>query len=570
MGGYYFQDNTEKCLALVILKISIALVLKIIRPSLTKMNNKKAYFLLLMIWLALIIIVNPIGNFPLNDDWQYAYPVKQIIEEGQFEMQGYFAPNIVLQVGWGALICSITRSFGFTILRFSTLILAILGSFIFYRIAQILEFSPKQCFIGALVFLSSPLYFNLSFSFMTDVPFLGVLLMGLLSYIYFLKQQKGKWLLMAALCSIAAFLIRQPGILLLPIMGMWGIWEDRRSIKSWSLFGFLLLLGVSFYFFYEKTGKSLLGIADNFVPVSGLYFQEILQQPVNFLLELVKKAIKSWIYIGFFGLPLLPLLWSKIRQLVVGGKGIALGLLGFNLLLLFYLHHIDKIFPFGGNILYNFGLGPELLVDTYTLQLPNTPQLPPTVFYIFNLVSQLSASLLCWLICSSWKQQSKLQQRFFGFLILLNLLYVPAMSITSFFDRYLLLTIASAVLIIIPHIEVKRTFHTYALIALMGLFSLIATRDYLNWNRAKASAFHWLLAQDIPITQIDAGYEYNGFYNYHHPRTEKEGQSYWWVNDDQYIISFGPVSGYSPLQQFSYRRWLWGGTEDYIWVLERQ
>ena len=517
-----------------------------------------------------IIIVNPIGDFPLNDDWQYAYPVKQIVEEGRFEMQGYFAPNIVLQVGWGALICKLTGGFDFTTLRFSTLILAILGSFIFYRIAQILGCTSQQRLIGTILFLSSPLYFNLSFSFMTDVPFLCVMLMGLLCYLHFLNQQKNKWLLLAALFGIAAFLIRQPGILLLPIMGMWGIWENPKHRKSWYLFGALFLLGVSTYLIYEKAGKPLLGIADNFVPVSGLYFQEILQQPLNYLLELGKKAIKGWIYIGFFCLPLLPFLWVKIRRLVISGRGIALGLLLFNLLLLFYLHHIDKIFPFGGNILYNFGLGPELLLDVYTLQLPNTPQLHPLIFYTLNLVSQLSASILCWLIWSSWKEQSSAQQRFFGFLILLNLLYLPAMSITSFFDRYLLLTIASAMFMLLPQLEIRTRFQLFLPLILLGLFSLIATRDYLSWNSAKASAFHWLIDHDISITQMDAGYEYNGFYNYHHPRTEKEGKSYWWVNDDQYIISFGPVPGYSVLQEFPYRRWLWGGGKNHIWVLERE
>jgi hypothetical protein len=538
--------------------------------SLTAMIDKNAYFFLLAIWVISIVMVNPIGDFPLNDDWQYAYPVKQIIEEGRFEMQGYFAPNIVLQVGWGALICSITGKFDFTILRFSTLILAIPGSFIFYRITQILGCTSRQSLTGSIVFLSTPLYFNLSFSFMTDVPFVVIMLLGVLCYLHFLNQQKSRWLLLAALFSIAAFLIRQPGILLLPIMGIWGVWENRTSIKSWSLFGFLLLLGVSAYFIYEGAGKSMLGIADNFVPVSGLYFQEVLEQPVGFLLELSKKGIKSWIYAGFFCLPLIPFLWVKIQRLILGHKGIAFGLLVFNLLLLFYLHHIDKVFPFGGNILYNFGLGPELLVDTYTLQLPNTPQLSPLVFYALNLVSQFSASVLCWLIGSSWRQQSKLQQRFFGFLILLNLLYLPAMSITSFFDRYLLLTIASAMLLLLPQLDIKSRFQQFLPLILIGLFSLIATRDYLSWNRAKASAFHWLLENEVLITQMDAGYEYNGFYNYHHPRAEKEGQSYWWVNDDQYIISFGPVPGYNSLQQFPYRRWLWVGRKDHIWVLKEQ
>lgn len=70
-----------------------------------------------------ICFVNPFGNFPIGDDWQYAYPVKSWIENGLFEFKGIFAPNTLLQIIWGFLFCKIGGTFSFDWLRLSTMIL---------------------------------------------------------------------------------------------------------------------------------------------------------------------------------------------------------------------------------------------------------------------------------------------------------------------------------------------------------------------------------------------------------------------------------------------------------------
>ncbi|MCB9049304.1 MAG: hypothetical protein H6556_07710 [Lewinellaceae bacterium] len=48
--------------------------------------------LLLLSWAAAAVLAGPEGDFPLNDDWQYAYLTRQLLETGALEMQGYFAP----------------------------------------------------------------------------------------------------------------------------------------------------------------------------------------------------------------------------------------------------------------------------------------------------------------------------------------------------------------------------------------------------------------------------------------------------------------------------------------------
>lgn len=91
----------------------------------------------------------------------------------------------------------------------------------------------------------------------------------------------------------------------------------------------------------------------------------------------------------------------------------------------------------------------------------------------------------------------------------------------------------------------------------------------MRWNKAKNKAFLFLSENGVPITEMDAGYEYNGFYNYHFPKVEKQDRSFWWVTDDRYMITFGPVPGYRQIASFPYYRCLYL-KEDAILVLERK
>ena len=65
--------------------------------------------------------------------------------------------------------------------------------------------------------------------------------------------------------------------------------------------------------------------------------------------------------------------------------------------------------------------------------------------------------------------------------------------------------------------------------------------------------------KEVSITQMDAGFEYNGFYNYHTDRKVVEGKSHWWVTDDAWVISFGTIPDYQIVHTIDYQRWLWGG-----------
>ncbi len=526
---------------------------------------------LLLAWLAAVWVVGIYGNFPLNDDWQYAWPVQQLLERGVLEMQGFFAPNIILQVGWGYLFCAAAGGFDFEWLRLSTLVLALSGGIVLFMQLRRWGIMPAWSALGAAILLFNPLYFSLSFTFMTDVPFLAVVLLSLYAFERHINTRSPGALAAACLFAVAAYLIRQPGIVLLPAYGLWQVWEQRGKRRSIALALLMTASAVAVYFAYERLGKPRLGIGENFVPVSGAYMEALRSAPLAWAAELGRKAVKTWIYLGFFGLPLLPFLGQAIRRSGLLRRRAAFMLLAANLFLLAFLHYAGKIFPFGGNILYNFGLGPELLADVYTFGLPNTPRLPEWIRYAVQGLSQLSATALLWVGVANWRELQAGQRRFFRFLIVVNVLYLPLMSITSFFDRYVLLHIASMMLWLLPHVrKPARVWTAWAPLMFMTAFSIAATRDYLEWNRARHVAWNWLQEQGVSIRETDAGYEYNGWYNFHKNRIPAPGRSFWWVTDDAWMIAFGGAPGYEVVREFPFRRWLWAGRMDAVVVLHRK
>ena len=55
------------------------------------------------LWILTALLVNPLGDFPLNDDWAYAWSVRQLLERGEFLISDWAAANLLTQVMWGAL-----------------------------------------------------------------------------------------------------------------------------------------------------------------------------------------------------------------------------------------------------------------------------------------------------------------------------------------------------------------------------------------------------------------------------------------------------------------------------------
>src|SRR5262245_48191273 len=98
----------------------------------SRITNVVADLMLLScMWVLGILVVNPLGDFPLNDDWVYGLTVKHSIEQREFQPGLWASAPLLTNVLWGALF-TIPHGFSFTALRFSTLTLSLGGILCLY------------------------------------------------------------------------------------------------------------------------------------------------------------------------------------------------------------------------------------------------------------------------------------------------------------------------------------------------------------------------------------------------------------------------------------------------------
>src|SRR5512140_3601996 len=82
--------------------------------------------LLASLWVGSLFVVNPLGNFPLNDDWSFGLAVQRLLQTGDFHPTGWTSMTLLTQALWGAVFC-LPAGFSFNALRLSTMLLS-LGS----------------------------------------------------------------------------------------------------------------------------------------------------------------------------------------------------------------------------------------------------------------------------------------------------------------------------------------------------------------------------------------------------------------------------------------------------------
>src|SRR5688500_9394561 len=123
-----------------------------------------------VLWISLALLINPVGNFALNDDFAYGIAVRSWVEGGQLRFPNEQSAPLLPHYLWGSL-ASLPGGFSFTALRISTLVFGLIGVIGCYALGREFGLKPALAGLSALVLLANPLYLGLSYTFMSDVPF---------------------------------------------------------------------------------------------------------------------------------------------------------------------------------------------------------------------------------------------------------------------------------------------------------------------------------------------------------------------------------------------------------------
>lgn len=535
-----------------------------------KNTDVQNIFIIGIVWLLMAALVQPVGDFPLNDDWVYALAVKSVVETGYFHFPSPSMANVGPQVYWGALFC-LPFGFSFTALRFSTLVLGFVGVAALYGLLRQFKADAKISLFGALTLAVNPLYFGLANTFMTDVPFITLMLVALYFLVRGLQQDSSPHIVIGLLAAYLAILIRQFSLVVL--IGFAIAYPIKKGftfyniIKAGSLVILGVLLHVGYQYWLANTGR--LAVFDT---------HTIPQLVPPTILNSTKKATVSLIYVGLFILPFIAAIWSPKFHRMTGKSKYVWGVIwAYVVILLGFLWFTSQRLPLLDNILMNSGLGPLTLRDTFNLEL-NIPVISDSVVFVWDVVtffSVLAAGIGIYLIGIATKQawlkfrsiETRAEAATYALLAAMALTYLAILLIVvgrfTLFDRYLLIFLPLVVLLIASakhyqtNAQKTRNVVPIVLITLYAAFSVGATHDYLDWNRTRWIALHDLVnVNKISPQKIDGGYEFNGWLLYDKKYKQSPMKSWWWVVDDEYVLASGPLPGYMEVKRYPVNRWL--------------
>jgi hypothetical protein len=182
-------------------------------------------------WIGVLLLIPPQHEYPIIDDWIYAGSVRDFLSSGIFYPPQWSQANLFGLTLWGAAWVKLF-GFSFTVLTYSTLLLAVVALLAFYGVARAVGVPPWGALLGTALLGFNPIFLHLSYSFMTDVPFVALTLVA--CYCYIRGSQTGGlvWFWEAGLFAGWAYLIRQYG-LLIPIAFLGYLVLNSLYTRKW-------------------------------------------------------------------------------------------------------------------------------------------------------------------------------------------------------------------------------------------------------------------------------------------------------------------------------------------------
>tara|TARA_R110000796_G_scaffold252640_2_gene389798 strand:+ start:46857 stop:48473 length:1617 start_codon:yes stop_codon:yes gene_type:complete len=512
----------------------------------------KNIFLITGIWLIVIFIINPIGDFPLNDDWAYGIIVKRMIEDDTLKLINWGEMTLVTHLFFGYAFTSLL-GFSFTVLRCSTLLLSLLGLLGIYQTVLLMKLDKRTALIATIVVMANPVFMALSFSYMTDVPFMTFVTWSTYFFIKTYNTANKKLLFIAVFLCVWAILIRQLA-LMLSMAWLFALLIDSKSKQFtlwWKWLPVLTVGGTLFLYSYFMKQYGML-------PANyGSKLDLVLSNLSNFDLRMFRNSVGYifvfFTYMGLFITPLLALYrWSKLS------KRMWIGIITYTLLISGGLILMGKALPSIDNIFVDFGLGPSTLLDHpggfRSIPGGNAPMI---LRWAITILGTFSGSVLL-IVTFDWLKKPRREINFpkvFSFLFIL--IYIAPFIITGYYDRYLIILLPAAFVILSDQLSLKPSIWSKGVMAstlfVFMVFSIFATHDLLSWNRVRWQVIDGLIANKVPLDQIEAGVEFDGFYHF----TDDDPE--WWKRiTPTYKVTFVPLDNYNTLSVHPYKKWMPG------------
>ena len=177
----------------------------------------RAAAVLIAVQIALFALIEPRGEFPLNDDWAYAHSVLWLLSEHRVRVSDWAAMNLLPQTLAGGATAA-AFGFSFTALRHLTQLVALIASAAMLWLFRTAGLTPAQALLAALVVAITPWWIALANSFMSDFYAIALALPAAALYLRALRSGRhtdAGTLVAAVIFSVLGVLQRQV-VLVLP------------------------------------------------------------------------------------------------------------------------------------------------------------------------------------------------------------------------------------------------------------------------------------------------------------------------------------------------------------------
>lgn len=546
-----------------------------------------------------LLIVRPTLHRALIDDWNYQLSVRHLVNQHQLWVAPWTAATLVFQIFWGALFAW-PFGVGPIALRISTLVASFGGTLATYGLCRELEVTPRRAVIGGLAVWFNPITFSLSYTFMTDVPYLALMTAAIYAIVRASRRGSLGLLVVGSTLAGLAFLVRQQGILIPLAAFAWFLvtpprWFRARPYRaSAALLGPCLLAVQEYYLWIWSRGMPA---------TQGDYFSDIRRAGWSGTLDLsIKIAIVGLFFVGLFILPItigslaeLPVAWRRASNTWRGGI-----MVGFACLILwtrwYYVEHNGRSFPFipWGGMIHEDGLGVLDSVGVRPFFFTNT------IWLALGILCALSAAAGAVLIAGGERGVAPAATGrtpstswlaglvgAFGVGQFLGVI-PPSLHIIQFitFDRYFIPLLPLAVALVLWSLR-GFTFVpgiALAVLVLLGVVNLLGVQDWFAFKQVQWETAAWLVNdQGIAANIVDGGPQWDGlhFYEYSlsHPydRVARQPNDVWWLwliapnIDPVYVVAASPTPppNYTLYAKRPYHSWVRSKAVSYVYVWRR-
>jgi hypothetical protein len=461
-----------------------------------------------------LAILHPLTDAPVVDSWLYGSAVRRFLRTGEIRFAGYTQAMPIAQVFYGA---AWAREFGASAvsLEIATVVLAIVCGVMFHALARKCGAWRWQALAATGLLVCNPCFTFLSFSFMTEIPFLALVVATHLAF----AQAKGEdarsqlWLWLAAVLAVLAFMIRPFGAMTIAgCVGAILIYEgwlrgDRRIGRARilvMLMPFEVALAACALFWIWLT---VLKPKPWSLQLDEDQFAYIFQVPLAVYIR--AGVLGPALYLGTVLAPLALLQLATVRWRKVA---LVAGAIFGSALLLMQIDHTLPVTPeyscFGGshNTLLLRGMSNRFIWESDWQ-------------YLFLILASLGAAGLIIAFAEIFMRMRRATAA-----ILIGSIVYWAATIPLWFyndDRYYLVLVPAGAIVLalapLPRTGLVKGAG-FAMILAMGLLSLGGTYSYQRGLGVILAARNGLEREGVPRSAIDAGYSLNGEDLYRYPK----------------------------------------------------